>query len=85
MEAVKPKCPPFLVIHGTADGCVPIEQADRFKAAMEHVGNRVDYHRMDEWKHAFIVPGYGEEEQIVEALRVSDAFLVKSGFQEVSP
>ena len=83
---VKKGLPPALLIHGTADGCVPIEQIDRFDKALKAAGNRCDYRRMKGWKHAFmILPPYGTEQTIVETLRMTDEFLASLGYLKGKP
>ena len=85
MQHVGPGAPPTLLIHGARDECVPVEQADRFAKQMGSAGNRVIYHRMKNWKHAFVIPNYGTEEQIVKSLRLTDAFLASLGYLEGEP
>jgi acetyl esterase/lipase len=73
--------PPTLMIHGTADTCVDVEQADRFVARMKQAGIRCDYARQEDWKHAFVIrPPYGTEETVMESLRLTDAFLTSLGY-----
>jgi len=72
---------PTLMIHGTADTCVDIEQADRFVKQAKTAGVRCDYARKDGWKHAFVVrPPYGTEETVLETLRLTDEFLGSLGY-----
>ena len=77
--------PPALVMHGTADTNVPIEQSYRFTEAMKKSGNRCEMHALEGTKHAFVIVGYGTESTIVDALRVTDRFLVSLGYLEGEP
>ncbi|MCZ7644595.1 MAG: hypothetical protein M5U26_04805 [Planctomycetota bacterium] len=40
---------------------------------------------MKGWNHAFVVPGYGSDAQVVETLRLTDAFLGGLGYLEGKP
>ncbi|OPZ25451.1 MAG: Prolyl oligopeptidase family protein [Lentisphaerae bacterium ADurb.BinA184] len=78
--------PPTLLVHGTEDTCVPVEQADRFAAALKAAGNGCDYVRKGGWKHAFVIrPPYGTEATIVESLAAADGFLSSLGWIEGTP
>lgn len=77
--------PPMLLIHGEADKVVPIEQAEAFAAAMREHDNPVRLEKMAGWGHAFLIPGYGSEDQIVETLRRTDRFLHGLGWVEGEP
>ncbi|MGA2064926.1 MAG: alpha/beta hydrolase [Thermoguttaceae bacterium] len=77
---VRKGLPPTLLIHGDRDGCVPVERADRFAKLMRDAGNRIEYHRMAGWDHAFAIPGCGTDQQITEALRMTDRFLAGLGY-----
>jgi acetyl esterase/lipase len=46
---------PFLVVHGTVDNLVPVEQARRFTAALREVGCDVTYVELRGAPHAFDV------------------------------
>ncbi len=85
IEFIRPSLPPTLLIHGIDDGCVPIEHADRFAAAMKKANNRIEYKRMEGWNHAFVVPYYGTDRQIVEAIRMTDRFLIDLGWLTGEP
>ena len=74
--------PPILLIHGTGDSVVPVEQADRFARAVRNAKGTVEYHRMEGWGHAFALPEIGAESQILETLSLTDAFLAAQGFLE---
>ena len=47
--------PPFLVVHGTIDNLVPVEQARRFVAALRDAGTDVTYVELAGAPHAFDV------------------------------
>ncbi|HUU60318.1 MAG TPA: alpha/beta hydrolase [Phycisphaerae bacterium] len=85
MSYVKSGTPPTLLVHGAEDKIVPVEQIDRFDKAMKAAGNRCDYHRMPGWNHAFLIPNYGTEDQIVQALRIADRFLVSLDYLQGEP
>jgi hypothetical protein len=57
-----------------------VEQADRFAKRMQDAGNRIEYHRMPNWDHAFAIPTCGTDQQIAEALRLTDRFLAGLGY-----
>ncbi|MFO7870426.1 MAG: alpha/beta hydrolase [Kiritimatiellia bacterium] len=83
---VKKGLPPILLVHGTEDTCVPIEQSDRFnRLVRKNKNKKITYHRMKGWGHAFIVPNYGTGEQIVEALEKADSFFGKLGYVQGKP
>lgn len=48
---VTPDDPPTLVLHGTLDEVVPIEQSDRLVARLEEAGVPHEYHRLAGWPH----------------------------------
>lgn len=84
-EHVRPGLPPTLLIHGTADDCVPVAQADRFAKQMKAAGNQIDYYRRTGWKHAFAIPNYGTEDQIVKTLQMTERFLASVWFLKGGP
>jgi acetyl esterase/lipase len=55
VHAVRPGAPPFLVVHGTVDNLVPVEQARRLVAALREVGTEVTYVELAGAPHAFDV------------------------------
>lgn len=57
--------PPFLLIHGTADLLVPIEQTERFAARLREVGANVEVLRIDKAGHGF---GGKDREQVLAAM-----------------
>ncbi len=85
IEFVRKGLPPSLLVHGTDDKVVPIEHAERFAKLMQAAGNRVEYRRMAGWPHAFTIPHYGSDAQVVESMRLADAFLVGLGYAEGAP
>jgi len=85
IEYLKPGQPPVMVIHGTEDVTIPVEQAHRFADAEKKIGNRCDLVILEGEKHAFVIVGIGTEKTIVRALRESDMFLASLGFLEGPP
>lgn len=77
IKQVRAGWPPTLLIHGTRDGVVPVEQADRFAEAMRAAGNRIEYQRVEGWDHAFAIPNYGKPEQTAATWQMTDAFLAR--------
>lgn len=82
---VRPGLPPALVLQGTADVTVPYQQAERFTAAMKQAGNRCDLILYKDVKHAFVLPGYGKEEILIQSIRAADAFLASLGYLTGEP
>jgi acetyl esterase/lipase len=76
MEVVSPinhvtrHCPATLLIHGTADEVVPVEQSDRFAETLRSADCDLTYLRIDEGDHSVI----RKEIPITEAI---EAFLVR--------
>jgi acetyl esterase/lipase len=66
---------PTLVLHGEKDDVVPIEQADRYVAAMRKAGNLCDMTRLPDVGHAFFVPAYGREPLLAQGLAEVERFL----------
>ncbi|MEW6036343.1 MAG: alpha/beta hydrolase [Candidatus Micrarchaeota archaeon] len=50
---VTPDDPPFLIIHGTADGTVPVNQSRKLAAALEGAGVNVTYIEVEGAGHGF--------------------------------
>ena len=55
MFTIRPGAPPFLVVHGTVDNLIPVEQARRLVAALREVGTDVTYVELAGAPHAFDV------------------------------
>lgn len=85
MEFVRQGLPPTLLIHGTEDKVVPVEHAERFAKLMKDAGNRVEFKRMAGWSHAFAIPHYGTDAQVVETLRLTDVFLADLTYLQGKP
>ncbi|MDP2322779.1 MAG: hypothetical protein Q8N51_01985, partial [Gammaproteobacteria bacterium] len=47
--------PPTLIIHGTVDSLVPVEQSDRLAEQFQALGMAYWYDRIDGWPHAMDV------------------------------
>lgn len=50
-----PSDPPTLIIHGTIDSLVPVEQSDRLAEKFQAMGKEYWYDRLDGWPHAMDV------------------------------
>ena len=73
IKRVKPK---ILLIHGTSDGCVDINDTRKFYEAMEAEGNDIELIELLERKHAFIVYGYRDsDEQVSEVHELIDTYI----------
>lgn len=65
----------ILVMHGTKDAVVNIEESRSFVEQMEKAGNRISLIEIPEADHAFILFGYmAKDEDIVAALDMTDAY-----------
>jgi acetyl esterase/lipase len=51
---VRADAPPFLLMHGEADGLVPISQSEVFAAALAEVGADVEFRRVPGGDHAWL-------------------------------
>lgn len=78
--SITENCPPCLLIQGTDDVTVPIEQVDRFTKAMTDAKNRCDYERLAGKKHAFALVPYSDEATITAVIRRTDTFLASLGY-----
>ena len=85
LSYVRSGLPPLLVMHGSEDTNIPIEQVYRFDSAMKKAGSRCEFIAMEGVKHAFIIVGIGTEETIVRALFETDRFLTSQGFFAGTP
>jgi acetyl esterase/lipase len=77
--------PPCLIIHGTKDDCVPIEQCIRYETVMKQASNSCRVIKLEGVSHAFILPEYGSEALALRALRETDLFLVAQGYLRGKP
>jgi acetyl esterase/lipase len=83
---VRPGLPPTLILHGTADTCVPVEQARRFHAQMTAAGNRCEAIIYADVAHAFVLLDYyPDEAAVVRAITDIDRFLATLGYLEGAP
>ena len=48
--------PPFLLFHGTQDEYTPLAEAFRFRDALQKAGVPVEFHTMQDAKHAYTLP-----------------------------
>jgi dipeptidyl aminopeptidase/acylaminoacyl peptidase len=55
--------PPFYVIHGVEDDVVPVAQSDVFVAALNRLGNRVEYLRVPGEDHNYSGGSFGQVER----------------------
>jgi len=85
IDHVKRNQPPMLIMHGTADTVIDIEQAHRMKKTVTAAGNRCDLIELDGASHAFTIVGLGTEETLVRSLYEADNFLGSLGFFEGPP
>jgi acetyl esterase/lipase len=78
--------PPTLILHGTTDACVPVEQARRFQAAMQEKGNRCESVIYEGVAHAFVLLDYyPDEAAVVRAITDIDRFLGSLGYLASPP
>lgn len=75
MDHVTAGAAPTLLIHGTADDVTPYEWAVRFNDVMKKAGNKIQFETLQGKKHAFIIPGYGDEDSIRKSVEWTEAFL----------
>ncbi len=85
IDHVKAGQPPMLIMHGSVDKVINIEQAHRMKKTVEAAGNRCDLVVLEGVNHAFTIHGYGSEESIVQSLHDADMFLESLGYLEGKP
>jgi acetyl esterase/lipase len=83
---VRKNQPTTLVLHGTDDTVILPEQSVRFTEAMKKAGNRCELVLLPDTKHAFVcVKWKASEEEVVNAFRLMDRFLVRSGYLKGKP
>src|SRR5690606_12762467 len=60
--------PPTLLVHGTVDDVVPVDQSDILAAKLKELGVPVWYDRMEGWHHAMdlYVPAHDHCLRVVE-------------------
>jgi dipeptidyl aminopeptidase/acylaminoacyl peptidase len=51
MTYLDKNAPPTLILHGTIDEVVPIEQSDRLAARLKELGVPCVYERVEGWPH----------------------------------
>jgi len=85
VDNVKSGAPPMLIMHGTADTVIPIEQSERLTAAMKRAGNRCDLIKLEGAPHAFSINWAGTEETIVRSLTEMDRFMGSLGLIDGDP
>lgn len=86
IQYVRNGLPPMLLVHGTKDVTVPVEQIDRFAKAVTDAGNRCDYLRMEGWRHAFVLTvGSATEHTVSTTLWETDRFLRSLGYLQGEP
>ena len=74
--------PPTLILHGEADGTVPVDTARRFTEAMSEAGNRCKLVSYEGEAHGFFNFGRGTGERFYETLAEADSFLTSLGYLE---
>jgi len=78
--------PPCLLMHGSADPVVPVEESRRFADAMKKAGNHCDLIVLDGVAHAFVLAGYtAGDDVVVQSIRAADAFLRSLGYLKGKP
>ena len=77
--------PPTLIFHGSGDTTVPIEQAQRFCAAMTNTGNACRLMSFDGMEHGFFNQGRHGNRPYVATVQAADQFLIDLGILEGAP
>lgn len=65
---IKRVSPKILLIHGTADACVDIDDSRRFLEKMKEAGNNIEMLELEGRKHAFIIYSYRDSDAEVSAV-----------------
>ena len=66
----------ILLLHGTADTIVNIEDSRTFTEKMKAIGNNISMIEIPDARHAFILFGYtAEENDVLNALNITDKYL----------
>jgi len=76
MHNVKKGFPPTIFFLGTADKLIPLETGQQFKAKIEAVGSRCEFHLYENQPHGFFNKSPFKE----ETLQKADNFLVSLGY-----
>ena len=79
VQQVRADLPPTLLVHGTADAVVPIEQAQRFARLMVAAGNRCELVALPGRQHAFFMPGFGNDPSVRAGREELARFLISLG------
>ena len=78
--------PPTIILHGTEDKCVPVEQARQLQQQMTAAGNRCDLVVYPGVAHAFVLLDYyPDEAAVVRAIVDTDRFLESLGYVKGPP
>ncbi|MBN1809331.1 MAG: alpha/beta hydrolase [Planctomycetes bacterium] len=85
LQHVAPGLPQALVMHGTDDEVVDIEQVYRFQAAMRKAGNRCDLRVYKGEGHGFFNWFDGNNPMFYNTLRDTHEFLASIGFLQGPP
>lgn len=78
---VRASLPPTLVLHGTADTITPIENSRRFVTKMRDAGNTAALLEVPGRNHAFVVPGFGDDDAARISLEATVKFLTAQGLE----
>ena len=76
---IQPRMPPTLILHGTADSVVPLENVQRFSAAMRKAGNACQLITYPGAEHGFFNAGR-DTSAYADTLERTDHFLTGLGF-----
>ena len=68
--------PPTLILHGTIDDTVPIEQSDRLAKRLKELGVPCVYDRLEGWPHAM---------DVVEVVNTRCQFFMNEFFAKYLP
>lgn len=82
---LRAKLPPVLLIHGSGDKVVPVDQARAYAEAMKKAENTITFHELKRSGHAFILDDDDKDAGFVKGLKQTDAFLAKLGWVRGDP
>ena len=83
---IRPKLPPTLIFHGTADTTVPFENAERFTKKMNEAGNTCVLKAFPDKKHGFFNEGRDKDNRsYLETTAAMVAFLEAHGLLKPTP